>query len=303
VLMVKEQSSNAGNVAIIIPTYNRKERLLQCLTKLHSMTVTNFQVFVVFDGCTDGSQDEVSEKFPYTVLLEGNGQLFWAASINLGLSEAKKLGFGYYLVMNDDVFVEREMLAELQAGAKLFPRALIGPQILLHEDPTRIWASGGAFNWLTRGPFMRGNGCRIDGSFSQPAAVQWLPGMGTLVSSELLDEIGHYDAANFPQYFADTDFSHRAYRMGIQVICWPKAILYNDAASTGALLPRGGIDLKMAATILFSIRSHSAIRARWRFWNRHCPRYLVPFGLARYYLPLLVVLAKKVILDRWILKR
>ncbi|MFL5443614.1 MAG: glycosyltransferase family 2 protein, partial [Myxococcales bacterium] len=44
-------------VTVVIPTYQRKDRLARVLTGLAHQTVANFDAVIVDDGSTDGSCD------------------------------------------------------------------------------------------------------------------------------------------------------------------------------------------------------------------------------------------------------
>ena len=179
-----------------------------------------------------------------------------------------------------------------------FPGALIGATICFMKERNRIWCAGGYANWLGAGITMRGNGSMIGPDLAKVAEVQWLPGMGTLIPTEVIDRVGGFDKRAFPQYFGDTDFSLRVHRAGIKVMVSPDALLYNDVASTGVLLPAGAISLKTARNVLFSMRSHANLKIRMRFWMRHCPLPLVPWQAARFYVPLCAAIFKKLTWDR-----
>ena len=258
----------------------------------------SLRAVVVFDGCTDGSQEAVAQRFPETLIVEGDGDLWWSGAINAGIDAGRKLGVRYFCLLNDDVMPEAHMLAALVQAAETHPGALMGSTIYFMRDRKRIWCAGGYTNWLSQGAYMRGDRCELGPERIMPTEVQWLPGMGTLIPSEVIDRIGRMDARAFPQYFGDTDFSMRAYRAGIPVMVSPDAILYNDVESTGVLLPSGAIKWRTACNVLFSIRSHANVRIRLRFWLRHCPLPLVPWQVVRFYLPLCATIAKKLTWDR-----
>jgi len=46
--------------SVIIPTHNRKSKLLALLTSLESQVTTDFEVIVSDDASTDGTKDAVS---------------------------------------------------------------------------------------------------------------------------------------------------------------------------------------------------------------------------------------------------
>jgi GT2 family glycosyltransferase len=288
----------SGVVAVVIPTHNRRESLLACLNEVHSLEEVACCCVVVFDGCTDGSQEAVRKNYPRVLHVEGDGSLWWSGAINKGIAAARELGSRYFCLLNDDVRPDPGMLAALMRSARECPGALIGSMIHRMDDPSRLWCAGGFTDWWGSGIGMRADRS-ADLTAERPVLpVHWLPGMGTLIPNSVIERIGMMDADGFPQYFGDADFCLRARQAGIPVLLCPEARLYNDVSSTGELLPQGAIDWKRAVSILCSLRSHANWRIRWRFWLRHCPPFLVLWQALRFYLPLLAAMAKKLTWDR-----
>ena len=47
------------NVSVIIPIYNAKATILECLKALITQTYKQIEIILVDDGSTDGSKDEI----------------------------------------------------------------------------------------------------------------------------------------------------------------------------------------------------------------------------------------------------
>jgi glycosyltransferase involved in cell wall biosynthesis/peptidoglycan/xylan/chitin deacetylase (PgdA/CDA1 family) len=99
-------------LSIIIPTYNRAERLRACLQALTLQTrpSTDFEVIVVVDGSSDGTRAmlaSLSVPFPLTVLWQANqGQ---NVARNRGVDVARGR---YLLFLDDDIVAEPALVAE-----------------------------------------------------------------------------------------------------------------------------------------------------------------------------------------------
>ena len=275
-------------IAVVIPSHNRREKLLRCLASVSALSTEEPVVaVVVLDGCRDGSFEAICERYPEAVVVQGDGSLWWSGSINAGLEAGKSWGASHFLLLNDDVTVHPDLLTQLLKTSRRYPNGLVGSVVTSLENPKEIWCAGGEVNWLGKGVWMRKQ------RSSEPDwPVGWLPGMGTLIPADALRLLKEMDAAAFPQYFGDTDFSLRAGRVGLPLRVCGKAEIYNETASTGLLLESGPVDWAHVKNVLFSIRSHADMRTRLRFWLRHCPLALVPYQFARFYGPALASILK-----------
>jgi glycosyltransferase involved in cell wall biosynthesis len=99
-------------ISIIIPTYNRVDRLRACLEALARQTqsATDFEVVVVIDGSTDGTRemlDTFSPPYSLRVLYQKNsGQ---GMAINHGVEAAQGR---FCLLLDDDIIADRRLVAE-----------------------------------------------------------------------------------------------------------------------------------------------------------------------------------------------
>jgi len=78
---------------------------------------TQISVFLVDDGCVDGTPQAVRQRFPHVRILSGTGNLFWCGGMRLAFSEAIKTPHDYYLWLNDDVRLYPNALRSLLSVA------------------------------------------------------------------------------------------------------------------------------------------------------------------------------------------
>jgi len=100
------------NLAILMTCHNRRETTLACLRSLYEQS-SDFDIFLVDDGGTDGTSDAVKVLYPKVHLLNGTGNLFWVGGMRLAFARAMKFNYPYYLWLNDDTFLEEGALSEL----------------------------------------------------------------------------------------------------------------------------------------------------------------------------------------------
>ena len=53
----------APKISVLIPLYNRKHYIAQCLDSVLNQTFQDYEIIVRDDGSTDGSADFVAEKY------------------------------------------------------------------------------------------------------------------------------------------------------------------------------------------------------------------------------------------------
>src|SRR5690606_34720740 len=99
-------------IAVLLTCHNRKSKTLKALNSLKrtreavNQNAVNSKIDIVIyltdDGSTDGTSDAVQESFPETIILQGDGNLFWANGMIKSWSEAIKDNFDFFLLLNDD---------------------------------------------------------------------------------------------------------------------------------------------------------------------------------------------------------
>ncbi len=95
-------------IAVLLATYNRRDKTLTCLQSLFNQQLkddTLLEVFLTDDASADGTPQMVQEKFPSVNLFKGSGSLFWAGGMRNTWKEALKSRPDYYLLLNDDTIL------------------------------------------------------------------------------------------------------------------------------------------------------------------------------------------------------
>jgi GT2 family glycosyltransferase len=123
-------------ISVVIPTHNRRECLLLALDALCSQRLPGigFEVIVVADGCTDGTEQALhARSFPFELRIITQPNAGAAAARNRGAAAARG---GVLLFLDDDVLLSRGALAaHLQAHDGDEVRAGVGPYLLDPPEP------------------------------------------------------------------------------------------------------------------------------------------------------------------------
>lgn len=103
-------------LAVIITVYNRKDKTILCLENLFAQELPNnvsLEVYLTDDGSTDGTKESVTKLYPQVTIIHGKGDLFWNRGMWTAWKEAAKGNYDFYLWLNDDTFIYKDVIKRL----------------------------------------------------------------------------------------------------------------------------------------------------------------------------------------------
>ena len=263
-------------IAIIIPVHNSLVYTKKCLTRLKALTpqaaseAWRFEVVVVDDGSEDGTADWIRKNHPAVHLCFGDGSLWWSGGINKGMKYAlHELQAHYILWWNNDINPADDYFDKLIALLQLGDlKTVYGSKIFKSEATDVIWSFGGFFHRRWGYSFSYGKDLPDGEKFSKPLEADWLPGMGSIFSREVIEAVGEVNAYDFPQYHADVDYTCRARKAGHKLIVEPQLQIWNDTRHTGR-----SHDGKLGRLLpaLHDIKSPDHFRKEWLLYRNHAP--------------------------------
>ena len=270
-------------IAAVIPTFNRAVDVIECLTALSVQQSISVQAIVVNDGSSDGTTEKILAQYPQTIVIEGDGNLWWSGCTNVGVQRALDDGFDYVLLLNDDNAMEPGAVMHLLAYAESHPSTLVGSLVLI-KGTNLVAYAGCTVRWLKGGPGLKDYRQPYTNQYSHVISADYLGGQGVLINTDVFRKIGLFDAVKFPQYYGDADFYLRARRAGYEVVVEPKSIVWDGINPDG--FPRYGFrrGFRKLLNAYTSRRSAVNVVDTTRFYIKHCPKVLIPFGLARRFL-------------------
>ncbi|RIK39237.1 MAG: glycosyltransferase family 2 protein [Chloroflexi bacterium] len=214
------------DMSVILVCWNNKSYLEACLQSLYEGNLSSrFDVVVVDNGSTDGSQAMLREKFPEVQLIQNDH--------NVGLGKASNQGIEatqgrYVLLLNNDTLVNGASLDAMVALLDTMPTAgAVGGRLL---NPDGSFQAGFANFSTLREEFLiathlgellwPGYPSHIDDR--QVRTVGWLSSACLLVRRAALDQVGLLDESYFI-YGDEADLQYRLQRAGWQVYYLPNA--------------------------------------------------------------------------------
>ncbi|HKI85120.1 MAG TPA: glycosyltransferase family 2 protein [Thermoanaerobaculia bacterium] len=221
-----------ARVAAIVLSYNGREVLLQALASLGAMSYTAFDLIVVDNGSTDGSEAAVREASPAATVVRTEQNLGPAGGLNLGIRWALERDYDFLLLLNNDIEVEPTMLDELVAAAERHPdAAAIGPKIYYHGERRRIWSAGGIIRFKESVTRERGQRSIDHGQFDREEEVDYVNGCAMLIPRRAFSLAGLWDPVFFLSV-EDADWCTRAKRHDLHCYFAPRAIVYHMVSFT-----------------------------------------------------------------------
>lgn len=220
----KDGGTDDFDLSVVIPTHNRKETLRLCLCALafQSLPARRWEIVVVDDGSTDGTE-EFCRSYQHP-----NPNLRFLRQINQGAGAARRTGVEaargeFVLLMNDDTIAEPKLLAQHLALHRQHPQekwAVLGGFLPSQDSAQRalsLWINHSAFlfpqNSLKAGP-LTGSAYFVTCNLS--------------VRRSAILEAGNFDPAF--RVAEDTEMGTRLEQRGYRVYFHPEAVATHEHA-------------------------------------------------------------------------
>ena len=214
---------------VVIPNYNGKQFLQDCLGSLSESTV-EIAVIVVDNGSTDGSVSWIKEHFPRVELICFPENKGFCSAVNAGI-EASATPY-VFLLNNDtktDEFCMERLEQAMEADGRIFS---VGAKMLSMKEPELVDTAGdlySAFGWA----YAIGKG-KPSSNYTAPRRVFSNCAGAALYRRKYLEQIGLLDELHFA-YLEDVDLGYRAQIFGLKNVTEPSAVVYHaGSGSTGS---------------------------------------------------------------------
>lgn len=217
-------------VAIVLINYKdyAKRFLAECRDSLRTQTYTSFQVYIVDNASSKESYDYLKTEYKEAKILtrkDGN----YSAANNLGIKEAIKDGFEYFVVANMDTKFDKDWLKELVEASQGDDVGIVQSKILLYnrdkDGKRRINSLGNHLHFLGFG--------FTDGYMEEDYKIEGLKeikgyasGCSFLIKKEVFEKIGGYNEEYY-MYHDDVEVSLKTRLAGYKIMLAPKSIVYH----------------------------------------------------------------------------
>ena len=213
-------------VSIVIPTWNRKQLLADCLRSIATQSRAPDEVIVVDDGSTDGTAEFVKNEFPFACVVRLEQNRGFCVAINAGI---RATSCELLLLLNNDMTLGPAFVESLVRAASGSDAAMFAPLVLFRDEPDLIYCAGD--RQLANGR-PESIGFRTPrGGFDHPGRIFGVSAGAGLYRHEVFESVGLFDE-RFVAYFEDSDLNLRARLAGFQAEYVPDAVAYHVGSAS-----------------------------------------------------------------------
>jgi GT2 family glycosyltransferase len=220
---------------VIIPNWNGKHFLTECIDSLKEQTFRDFETILVDNGSTDGSAEFAEKRYgDFIRIIPNKTNIGFTGGNNIGIRAARGK---YVVLLNNDTWAEPTWLEELNRATHLDPPiGMWASKVCSYYKRNQIEAVG---ELIYRDGLCRSRGQfeLEQGQYERVEEIFFPPGCGGMYQKAVFEEIGLFDE-DFFAYADDAEIGIRARLAGWRCVLVPKAVLYHkNSGSTGQYSP------------------------------------------------------------------
>lgn len=221
---------NEVKTTVVIPNYNGKAYIEDCLSFLHRSKGTAFHTILVDNGSTDGSLELVKDRFPWVEVIAFSDNTGFCHAVNAGIRKAET---EYVILLNNDTVTEPDFVKKLEESIERNTSIFSVSAKLVNMRKQTLVDDAGDFYCALGWAFARGKGKNVDYYKKRDRIFASCAG-GAIYRRALLLELGLFDEEHFA-YLEDIDIGYRARIYGYQNYFEPEAVVYHaGSASSGS---------------------------------------------------------------------
>ncbi len=216
-------------VTVIIPNYNGKNFLKECLESLKNQNYS-FEAIIIDNDSHDGSVAYIKKNYPEFIIIENKENLGFAAAANQGIKASKS---EYVFLLNNDVVLESNCISNLlkciEKDKNIFA---VSSKMIQYHDRNKMDDAGDEYTLL--GWTKRVGYGKSPDLYTKEREIFSACAGAAVYRRNVFDEIGFFDE-NFFAYMEDVDISYRARIWGYKCVYCPQAVVYHvGSASSGS---------------------------------------------------------------------
>lgn len=216
----------ASEVTVIIPNYNGKQLLENCIETLEKQTCPDFKLLVIDNGSTDGSVDVTSDVLDLEMiaLKENTG---FCGAVNIGIEHTKT---PYFILLNNDTEAEPEFVEALLEGISKSERIFSCGAMMIDYHNRELIDNAGDYYTTLGWAVARAKGKKVT-DYDKTRKVFSCCGGAAIYRTDVVRKIGPFDEKHFA-YLEDVDMGYRARIYGYENYYIPQSRVFHVGSAT-----------------------------------------------------------------------
>jgi GT2 family glycosyltransferase len=178
-------------ISIILLNLKDYDDTKKCINSVMNSTYPNYEIIVVDNFSNDGSVELLSNEFQNIKFIYNPENFGFSKGVNEGLKYAYSQGFEWFLILNNDMIVDPDFLAN---ATKEIPNlkniGAITGKILFQHKPNIFWQAGGHIDMIKFQGIPRGKDKEDQGQYDLISKTGWASGAMSLIPKKTIDLIG-----------------------------------------------------------------------------------------------------------------
>ena len=219
-------------VSVVIPNYNGKEYLEDCLDALMRQDVRSFEIIVVDDASSDNSLEEMQKKypendaFPRTRYIRHEINCGFCKSVNDGIDASKG---DYVILLNNDTVAQSSFVRELYQAIRVSDKIFSASAKMLSMQNPELMDDGGDYYCALGWAYAAAKN-KPEKNYNKKKHIFASCGGAAIYRKDLLLSLGKFDENHFA-YLEDVDLGYRAKIYGYDNWYEPSAIVYHAGSA------------------------------------------------------------------------
>ena len=230
---MQNDTEKSPKVVVLILSYDGKFLLEDAVGSYLDNQYPNYEVVVIDNGSVDGTKEYVEEAFPKAQVIRLEQNRGYSGGFNFGLDYAfHQAQADYVLITNNDVKVDRNIIAELVKVAETDSKiGYVTGKAYYYDHPDTLQTVGKYEDPIKWNGEHIGNQEVDRGQHDEVAERCFIDDIFMLVSRSLYEETGAYDTTFFFQA-EEYDWQARGKAAGYKVMYTPHAKLWHKESMT-----------------------------------------------------------------------
>ena len=214
-------------VSIIIPNFNGKQFLTDCLNSITKQNFSLYEVIIIDNASTDESVEYIKDNYAEFTLIQNLENLGFATAVNQGI---KASNAEYVFLLNNDTELEVECVSNLlnciDNDETIFS---VSSKMIQNQDRNLIDDAGDEYTIL--GFTQKVGNNKSSELYRSKREIFSACAGAAIYRRGIFDIIGYFDE-NFFAYMDDVDISYRARIYGFKCVYCPDALVYHHVSAT-----------------------------------------------------------------------